>query len=401
MREAVLPVSPYDKILHGCSRLQEKHFSFQKGPPQLKIGINATFLHDTPTGLGVFTQEVSRCLVERNSNTLIFSPFRFEGVPESSISLVPSPVRGSTLFWNNLLRVSYQNAALPLKCRAGRVDLLYCPMMEYPFFPLVPLVVQVHDLHPLRFLPQFGRAGLYFKFSLARLGKSARRITVVSEYVKGELLRETNIPEDRIDVVLNGYNKKRFYPRPLAEKREFLQRYSLGERYILFVGNLFPYKNVTLLIDAFLRVKQRIPHDLVIAGRREFYQGNLPRDERVRYFDYVPQKDLPRFYSYADVLVHPSLSEGFGLTPLEAMACGTPVICSNRASLPEVVGDAGILFDPSDSATLAELILATLLNEGLRQGLAAKGLKRAELFPWEKTADGILRSCEKALQGST
>jgi glycosyltransferase involved in cell wall biosynthesis len=364
----------------------------------LKIGINATFLHDTPTGLGVFTQEVSRCLVARNSDTRIFSPFHFEGVPESAISFVPSSIRGSTRFWNNLLRVSYQNAVLPLRCRAGKRDLLYCPMMEYPFLPLVPLVVQVHDLHPLRFLPQFGRAGLYFKLSLARLGKTARRITVVSEYVKKDLLGETGISENRIDVVLNGYNKKWFYPRPVHERKEFLHRYSLGDRYILFVGNLFPYKNVTLLIEAFLRIKNRIPHDLVIAGRREFFNGNLPQDERVRYIDYVDQRDLPRFYSYADILVHPSLSEGFGLTPLEAMACGTPVICSNRTSLPEVIGDAGLLFDPVDSTTLGELILTTIGNEGLRRKLSARGLKRAELFSWEKTAEGILHSCEKALQ---
>jgi glycosyltransferase involved in cell wall biosynthesis len=364
----------------------------------LKIGLNATFLHEKPTGLGVFTQEVSRCIVERNSDTLIFSPHHFEGVPESSISLVPSSIGGSTRFWNNLLRVSYQNTILPLTCRVSKRDLLYCPMMEYPFFPLVPLVVQVHDLHPLRFLPQFGRAGLYFKLSLDRLGKTARRITVVSEFVKNELLRETDIPENRIDVVLNGYNKKRFYPLPPEERKGFLQRYSLGNRYLLFVGNLFPYKNVILLIEAFLGIKEKIPHDLVIAGRREFFEGKLPRDERVRYIDYVPQGDISGLYTFADILVHPSLSEGFGLTPLEAMACGTPVICSDCASLPEVVGDAGLLFHPADKTALGELILTVLGNEGLRQELSAKGLKRAELFSWEKTASGILDSCRRALE---
>ncbi len=272
-------------------------------------------------------------------------------------------------------------------------------MMEYPFFPLVPLVVQVHDLHPLEFLPQFGRAGLYFKFSLDRLGKTARRVTVVSEFVKKELLRETDIPEDRIDVVLNGYNKEKYSPRPIGERNEFMRRYSLESRYILFVGNLFPYKNVGMLIEAFLGIKDKIPHDLVIVGRHEFLDGELPRDERVRYIEYVPHGDLARFYTFADILVHPSLSEGFGLTPLESMACGTPVICSNRASLPEVVGEAGLLFDPGDKTVLAELILTVLANEGLRRELSAKGLKRAELFSWEKTVSGILDSCMKALEG--
>jgi len=369
----------------------------QKGFNSLKIGINATFLHEKPTGLGVFTEEVSRCLAENNKETLVFTPIRLEGVPESALSFVPSSIRGSTHLWNNLLRVTYQNTILPLTCRARKRDLLYCPMMEYPFVPLVPLVVQVHDLHPLRFLPQFGRAGIYFKLSLQRLGKTARRITVVSQFVKNELLRETDIHEDRIDVVPNGYSKQRFYPRPLQQKNEFLRRYALKDRYLLFIGNLFPYKNVNLLIEAFLGIKEKIPHILVVVGSREFFYGRLPDDERVRYIDYVSHEDLPMFYSYADILVHPSLSEGFGLTPLEAMACGTPVICSNRTSLPEVVGDAGLLFDPVDKTVLGELILTVLENEGLRRQLSAKGLARAELFSWGKTAAGILRSCEKAL----
>jgi glycosyltransferase involved in cell wall biosynthesis len=363
----------------------------------LKIGINATFLNEKPTGLGVFTEEVSRCLSEINKETLIFTPVRLEGVPESAISFVPSSIRGSTRLWNNLLRVTYQNTVLPLTCRAGKRDLLYCPMMEYPFVPLVPLVVQVHDLHPLKFFPQFGRAGIYFRLSLKRLRKTARRITVVSEFVKNELLRETDIPEERIDVVPNGYNNKRFYPRPPGQKNDFVGRYALKDRYILFIGNLFPYKNVNLLIEAFLGIKGKIPHCLVVVGRKEFFHGTLPRDERVHYIDYVPHGDLPMFYSYADILVHPSLSEGFGLTPLEAMACGTPVLCSNRTSLPEVVGDAGLLFDPEDKNALGELILALLRNKGLRRELSARGLARAELFSWERTAAGILSSCEKAL----
>ena len=110
------------------------------------------------------------------------------------------------------------------------------------------------------------------------------------------------------------------------------------------MGNLFPYKNIRALAEAFLKIKDRIDHCLVIVGRKEFAAGQLITDERILYMDYVPDEDLPRFYSYADLLVHPSLSEGFGLTPLEAMACGTPVVSSNAGALPEVVGDAGMSF---------------------------------------------------------
>jgi glycosyltransferase involved in cell wall biosynthesis len=364
----------------------------------VKIGINATFLHDKPTGLGVFTHEVSRALSGAKAAVLVFSPLSLEGIPDDSLFRVPYAIRGSMRFRHNLCRALYLNTILPARCRQRNVDALFCPMMEFPFVPGVPLVVHVHDLHPIQFASQFGRAAVFMRFSLRLMEKSVKRVTVSSDYVKKELLKATSLREGKIDVVPLAYNRTLFQPGGQEEKNDFLRKYSLQGKYILFVGNLFPYKNITTLVEAFFRIRDRISHCLVIVGRKEFFSGPLPQDERIRYMDYVPDEDLPRFYSFADMLVHPSLSEGFGLTPLEAMACGTPVLSSNRGSLPEVVGDAGILFDPLDGPALSELLLSVLRNEALRRELIEKGFRKAEQFSWDKTAAGILSSCEMALK---
>lgn len=365
----------------------------------MKIGINATFLNENPTGLGVFTREALQGVCRLNKDTVIFSPVPIDGVSEGQLRRMPLSIRGSLKFRNNLYRAIYVNTVLPLRCKAERIEVLYCPMMEFPFVGSVPLVVNIHDLHPLRFPAQFGKASAYFRFSLKLLKKAVRRVTVDSEFVKKELMTTINIPEEKVDVIQSGYNRKLFYPQSPEAKGAFLKKYSLPGNYILSVGNFFPYKNVKTLINAFLQIKDRIKQSLVIVGRREFSPEPLPADERIFYMDYVSAEDLPKFYSYADMLAHPSLSEGFGLTPLEAMACGAPVISSNAGSLPEVVGNAGMLFNPLDIAQLGRLIEEVVKNEGLRRELIRKGLEHAKRFSWEKTAEGILLSCEKALRG--
>ncbi|MDA8434250.1 MAG: glycosyltransferase family 1 protein [Nitrospiraceae bacterium] len=362
----------------------------------MKIGINATSLHEKPTGLGVFTAEVSRCMSAQEKDLLVFSPIPVTGLPERFRYRIPASVKGSLNFSGNLLRAVYLNGVLPLLCRRNGIEVLFCPMIEYPFVPLVPLVVHVHDLHPLKFAPQFKRAAVHFRFSLRRIKSTARRVTVSSEAVKKELLGATDLPEDRIDVVPLAYNRELFYPRKTGGRAEFMSRYSLTRPYLLTVGNLFPYKNLDMLIESFLGIKDAIPHMLVIVGRKEFAPAGMKGGERVFFTDYVPDEDLPGFYSHAEMVVHPSLSEGFGLTPLEAMACGTPVLSSSACALPEVVGNAGILFDPRDPGALGALIVRVLQDQRLRKELTEKGLERAKMFSWEKTASGIIMSCRKA-----
>lgn len=366
----------------------------------MRLGVNATFLNDTPTGVGVYTREVSARLCDLNDKTHVFTSVQCDIFGESFVERTPSSVQGSLSLLPNLRRFIYINTRLRSLARRRGVDVLYCPIVEFPFYRPCPLVVTVHDLHPIYFPEQFGLAARHFRLSLRVLPKIVSRIIVPSRFVKRDLLDTTGLDAGYVDVVPNGYDSELFKPRKEDERAAFLQRYGIKSPFILFVGSLFPYKNVTCLINSFMEVSDRIPHCLVIAGKKELSPGPLREDERIVYLDYVPHDELPGLYSFADMLVHPSLAEGFGMTVLEAMACGTPVIVSDRGSLPEVAGDAGLLFDPDDKAALGRLILDLVGNRTLREDLVRKGLSHVRRYSWDRTAEGILESCGQVFRGS-
>jgi glycosyltransferase involved in cell wall biosynthesis len=365
---------------------------------RLKIGINATFLNEKPTGVGVFTKEVCQRLCALNKDTRIFTSVPIEPLREPCIQRTPEFVKGSLHIRNNFNRFIYTNTVLPLVTKKMGIDILFCPIVEYPFIPLSPLIVMVHDLHPMYFPAEFGLSAQHFKFSLRLLPMLVRRIIVPSHFVKGELLKAISIESERVDVIPPGYDAARFKPMSDSMKMDFLETRGIKRPFVLFVGNLFPYKNVKVLIEAFTAIKDRIPHSLVIIGRKELSAEPLGEDRRIHYLDYIRNHELPAFYSCADLLVHPSLIEGFGMTILEAMACGTPVVSSDRGSLPEAAGEAGILFDPEDSGKLSEIILEVIHNEKLRRDMVERGFGNARKYSWEKTAEGILEACEKALK---
>lgn len=361
----------------------------------LKLGINATFLNEKPTGVGVFTREVSSRLCSLDKETIVFASADMDGC---AVRRTPSGIRGSVRLNNNIKRFLYMNVALPCLIKKHSIDVLFCPITEFPFVALSRLIVTVHDLHPVYFPEQFGLSAAHFTFSLKLLNKLAARVIVPSNFVKSELLKFTELEPDRIDVIYEGYDFMTFRPQPAESRDKFLYSQDIRRPYILFVGSLFPYKNVITLVKAFLAIKDRMPHMLLIAGKKEVSREVLPEDERIRYMDYVRHSDLPSFYSFAEMLVHPSMFEGFGITILEAMACGAPVLSSNRGSLPEVAGDAALLFDPKDTDRLAELILGVINNKDLRGDMIKKGFENIKRFSWEKTAEGILKSCERALR---
>jgi glycosyltransferase involved in cell wall biosynthesis len=364
----------------------------------LKLGINASFLSEKPTGAASFAQETARIISEKFEETIIFSPFIFDAKLSGNIYKVPAAIKGSSRLANSISRLFYINSILPLICRFKNIEVLYCPIMEFPFIPLVPTVVHVHDLHFIHFSTDFGLAAPRMKISLRFIKRAAKRVVVSSEFMKRELMEMSNIAEYMIDVVPLAYNSNLFKPASLEYREGFLSKYQIKGKYFLFIGSLFPYKNLKTLIDAFLKIKHLIPHCLVVVGRREFSQSPFIKDERILYVDYVPAYDMPFFYSYAEIFIYPSLREGFGIPPLEAMACGTPVISSNGGSLPETVGDAAILFDPLDCKMLAERIVEIVKNKSLKDELIQKGFGRVKNFSWEKTANGIIISCRKALK---
>ncbi|RME44216.1 MAG: glycosyltransferase family 1 protein, partial [Caldilineae bacterium] len=228
-----------------------------------------------------------------------------------------------------------------------------------------------------------------------------RHIITVSRATALELRHFYRVPPDKIAVVWPGIEAA-FRTSPPAERLAAVRRqYGLDTPFVLAVGARRPHKNLTRLVEAFAGLATVLPHHLVFAGQAdprfpdEARQGVARHPaklrHRVHFLDWVAEADLPALYALADVLVIPSLVEGFGLPALEAMACGTPVVAADASSLPEVVGQAGLLADPRSVRALTEALRAVLTDDVLRRNLAAAGRRRAARFRWTEAARRTLR----------
>lgn len=260
---------------------------------------------------------------------------------------------------------------------------------RYAAFLKKPFLLTVHDLARLRFNPDRETIGerILLKLDIREI-KRASHIIAVSQNTKSDLIKYLNIPAEMITVIYNGVNHNIFKP---VKSRLF------DEPYILYVGSERARKNLNRLLEAFSTLKEEFKGlKLVKVGtpgrsaqfRRRILKQieSLGINEDVIFVDSATENDLPHYYSAASVFVYPSLYEGFGLPPLEAMACGCPVVTSNNSSLPEVVGDAAITVDPHDVDALTNAMREVLTNDGLREAMIEKGLAQAKRFSWEKTA---------------
>lgn len=288
--------------------------------------------------------------------------------------------------------------AVPADLRREGIDLFHAPHYVLP--PLTPCrsVVTIHDCIHLRF-PQYLPSRLGYAYARASMWTAthrAARVLTVSEASKRDILRYFNVPESRIDVIYNAIDD-RFWQEPSAEQIERVrQRYQLTAPFVLYAGNIKPHKNLERLIESFHLMRQSHPElgdvQLLIIGdeiskyatlRRAVHKNKLHK--HVRFFGFVSDETLAALYRLADVFVFPSLYEGFGLPPLEAMASGTPVIASNVSSLPEVLGTAALMIDPYEPAEIADAMRVVLVDPALRADLRARGLARAREFSWERS----------------
>lgn len=278
----------------------------------------------------------------------------------------------------------------------------YCPS---------PKIITVYDLTPIVLKSAYRlRFRLTFSMRLKQAFKQASKIIVISESTKNDLINIFKDDRNKIDIIYPGYDKETFkpdYPKELIDQS--LSKYGIKGSYILYAGTLEPKKNISRLIESFsiLKKNNMITHKLVLTGKKS-WRTNLIFEtidkfslkEEIIFTDYVPEKDLALIMSGADLFIFPSLHEGFGIPPLEAMACGTPVITSNTSSLPEVVGDAGILINPYDIQQMADAIYKVLSDHNLRAEMTQKGLERAKLFSWEESAGKMLAIFESVYQSS-
>lgn len=287
--------------------------------------------------------------------------------------------------------------ALPIDLRRESAELFHAPHYVLPALTPCRSIVTIHDCIHLRF-PQYLPNRLGYAYARAQMWTAthrAARVITVSEASKRDILRYFGIPASRIEVIYNAIDD-RFWQQPDPEDiTRVRERYRLDRRFVLYAGNIKPHKNLERLIEAFHLLRQRPDmHEvqLLIIGdeiskyatlRRAVHRHKLHK--HVRFFGFVSDQTLAALYRLASVFVFPSLYEGFGLPPLEAMASGTPVITSNVSSLPEVVGDAALMIDPYEPEAIADAMQRVLDDEALRADLSRRGLARAREFSWERS----------------
>jgi glycosyltransferase involved in cell wall biosynthesis len=356
----------------------------------VRIGIDARKLHDF--GIGTYIRNVLRQLARLDKDTEFVLLCRPEDA--AALKTLGDNFRPAAETAGNYSIA--EQIKIPLALRRERVDLFHAPHYVLP--PLVPCrsVVTIHDCIHLMF-PQYLPNRLAFQYARASIALAARRATrvlTVSESSKRDILRFVDVEPSKIDVIYNAYDE-RFGVEPKEEDVvRVRERFQLNDEFVLYAGNVKPHKNLERLIDAFHLVRKRgLDHlKLVLIGddiskyaalRRAVHRHHL--HNYVRFLGYVPEETLAVMYRLAGVFVFPSLYEGFGLPPLEAMASGTPVVTSSVSSLPEVAGDAAMLVDPYDPDAIADGILRVLSDEGLRSSMRRKGVERARQFSWEQS----------------
>jgi len=297
---------------------------------------------------------------------------------------------------NEYARAFWEQVIVPVEVARLAPDVYHSPNYILPIAVRCPSVVTVHDLAYMESSLHRIRSHLYLSALTALAIRKATRIICPSTFTRAELVRHYPALADRIRVVGEGVDD-RFSPQPQKSVDRFRDRLGLHRPYVLFVGTVEPRKNIARLIRAFDAAVARhgFEHELVIAGNSGWRNGDVQLEislarARVRLLGYVADQDLALLYSGADLFAYPALYEGFGLPPLEAMACGTPVLTSNQGALPEVVGDAAVMVDPQDEQAIATAISDLLGDPARRARLKQLGLEQAKKHRWEVAAEQTL-----------
>ncbi len=345
------------------------------------ILINLAMIFDQPTGISNYALNVARHLPEIN-------PVLLTSKEQEHFSCYPipsnmTPAEGSKGHFRRLLWTQWQ---LPQIYQQLNASLIYSPVPEAPLYSKARYVVMCHDLIPLRFPNSFSSLTNYFRYVVPWVLKQAEHIICNSEATAKDIHNFYGISTHKITPIHLAYDANHFYPR---------QNINSKQSYFLYLGRHDPYKNIQGLIAAFAALKNKQNYQLWIAGspdkrytpqlKQQILELNIK--DQVKIIDYVPYQELPIILSNAIALVFPTFWEGFGLPALEAMACGTPVITSNLASLPEVVGDAAILINPKNKLEITNAMAKIAEDSAMRSRLSKLSLERAKLFSWEKTGN--------------
>jgi glycosyltransferase involved in cell wall biosynthesis len=372
----------------------------------MRIGFNAYFLGQQSTGSGQYAGHLLRELsqVDRHNQYMLCAPEELRLAPAARFEprVLRPPLAGRA---RNLGKLWFEQVSFPRACAGALADVVHVPYCAAPIVRPGPTVVTVHDLIPL-LLPAYRRsflARLYTTLVMA----SARRADVVvtdSEHSRRDIAKHLGLSLGKIRVIQLAADPSH---RPVNDENRLSairRKYGLPDEFLLYLGGFDQRKNARGLLQAYARLLELLPMrapPLVIGGRLpdspstlfpdpKRIVADLRLEERVHFVGWIAEEDKPAVYSAALFFVFLSLYEGFGLEPLEAMACGTPVLVSQEASLPEVVGSGGLLVDPTDRDQVAEGMAALAQDASLRQKLAVQGLAQARRFTWRRTAQEML-----------
>lgn len=353
-----------------------------------QIAINLSFVGKQPTGLATYAINLVPQLPIPDLTVLAAAPLLPRYADRCACYEVPANLTPEQGKLGHLRRLGWTQLQLPQIYQQLRSSLLFSPVPEAPLFSRCRSVVVVHDLIPLRFPHWTSPLTYYFRHYVPLVLQQAEHI----------LCNSTATAQDIINVY--GISAQKITPIPLAHNTANFRVLNLSERpqsdrpYFFYVGRQDPYKNLHRVIRAFAQIPDVQNYELWIAGSADprFVPAlqaeaeQLALTNQVKFLGYVPYSKLPVLLNQALALVYPSLWEGFGFPVLEAMACGTPVITSNLASLPEVAGDAAILVDPHSETDIAAAMQQVGTNAAMRVQMRSAGLARASQFSWAKTA---------------
>lgn len=366
-----------------------------------RVAVDLRALVGRPSGIGFFTLSLLSELARQGQGSYVgMAQASVYGQEQLTAAGVDLEVHRAPL------GLVWQQLVLPRRLRQGDVDLLWSPLLTLPIRLETPAVVTVHDLTPLLF-PEAHSLKVRASFApfIRPTVESARRVVVDSEATARDLRAQFPQARDKVLVVYPGVDPE-FEPAPEPLVQEFRDELDCPDGYVLFVGTLEPRKNVPLLLEAWAALKSADPTfpPLVLAGSYGWKSRRLVRRIRsleplgVRYLDHLSRDRLIRLIQSARTLILPSLYEGFGLPAAEAMACGVPTVVAESASLPEVVGDAGLLFESGDPSALASAMGRVVRDPVLAAELALRGPERARRFSWQRAAEQMADVFSEALE---
>ncbi|MEI7644003.1 MAG: glycosyltransferase family 1 protein [Chloroflexales bacterium] len=374
----------------------------------MRIGLDARAIGDHFPGIGRYIVSLAHALATFESGhtlVLLHNPphpgarYRLDelaGLPRVELA----PVRATPFS-------PLQQIELPLRARALGLDVLHSPYFIKPYAGLpCPSVVTIYDMLGWRFPATLSLRGrLLYRLTMGMAVRGADALITISQSAQAELAQRYRISPERIAVTPLAADH-RFAPQPPEVVAEIRARYGLSTPYVLYLGSNKPHKNLERLIRAWDRAGAGVDAaQLILAGHEDAKHPTARQlvaergmGARVRFLPSVDDADLPALYSGAAVFAFPSYYEGFGMPPLEAMACGVPVLCAGVSSLPEVVGDAALLVDPYSLSAIADGLVRLLDQPNLRCDLRERGLRRAREFSWHRTALATLRVYEKCVR---